>query len=61
MTLFDVVSAVIEVTEDEHEAVAVVVHMLESGRVKLPRPTPPVSRNAKKERAIDPDAMRRAG
>jgi hypothetical protein len=61
MTLFDVVSAVIEVTEDEHEAVAVVVHMLESGRVKLPRQAPPVSRSNKKERCIGPDAMRRAG
>ena len=53
MTLFDVVSAVIEVTEDEHEAVAVVVHMLESGRVKLP-PNP--------KRASEPGAaLRRTG
>ena len=37
MTLFDVVTAVIEVTEDEHEVVPVIVDLLESGRVRRTR------------------------
>ena len=37
VTLGDLMAAVIEVTEDDHEAVAVVVHMLESGRVRVGR------------------------
>jgi hypothetical protein len=36
MTLFDVVTAVIEVTEDEREVVPVLVHLIESGRVRRP-------------------------
>ena len=35
VTLFDLLEAVGEVTEDEQEIVATVLHMLESGRVRL--------------------------
>jgi hypothetical protein len=38
VTLGELMAAVIEVTEDDHEAVAVVVHMLESGRVRVRGP-----------------------
>ena len=35
MTLSDVVTAVGEVTEDEREVIAVLLHMLRSGSVRL--------------------------
>ena len=35
LTLLEVVEAVSEVTEDEQEIIATVLHMLESGSVKL--------------------------
>ena len=38
VTLGELMAAVIEVTEDDHEAVAVVVHMLESGKVRMRDP-----------------------
>ena len=34
-TLLELVQAVAEVTEDEHEVVATVLHLLRSGRVRL--------------------------
>ncbi len=37
--LGDLVGAVIEVSESEREAVAVVVHLIESGQVRAMRPT----------------------
>jgi hypothetical protein len=38
VTLADLISAVIEVTDDEREVTAVVLQMLQSGSVRLRRP-----------------------
>jgi uncharacterized protein (DUF2267 family) len=40
VTLADLISAVIEVTEDEREVTAVVLQMLQSGSVRLRRRRP---------------------
>ena len=41
VTLGDLVGAVIEVSESEREAVAVVVHLIESGQVRASQPDQP--------------------
>ena len=57
VTLGDLVEAVVEVSEDEREAVAVVVHLLESGRVRRPRGSRKARRRARAREAM----LRRAG
>ena len=52
VTLGDLIDAVIEVSEDEREAVAVVVHLLESGRVRRPRGSRKARRRARAREAL---------
>jgi hypothetical protein len=56
-TLGDVVGAVIEVSESEREAVAVVVHLIESGQVRALRPR--LSRKARRHQRAREAALRR--
>lgn len=55
VTLGELMAAVIEVTEDDHEAVAVVVQMLESGRVRV-GPSP-----RKRSRGLGEKRLRETG
>lgn len=57
VTLGDLVEAVVEVSEDEREAVAVVVHLLESGRVRRSRSSRKARRRARAREAL----LQRAG
>jgi hypothetical protein len=57
VTLGDLIEAVVEVSEDEREAVAVVVHLLESGRVRSPRGSRKARRRARAREAL----LQRAG
>jgi len=57
MTLGDLVEAVVAVSEDEREAVAVIVHLLESGRVRRPRGSRKARRRARAREAL----LRRTG
>jgi hypothetical protein len=51
LTLGDLVSAVIEVSESEREAVAVVVHLIESGRVRALHPKKASKKARRRQRA----------
>lgn len=51
LTLGDVVGAVIEVSQSEREAVAVVVHLIESGRVRALHPQKRSKKARRRQRA----------
>jgi len=57
VTLGDLVEAVVEVSEDEREAVAVVVHLLKSGRVRKALGSRKARRRARAREAL----LRRTG
>jgi hypothetical protein len=57
LTLGDVVGAVIEVSQSEREAVAVVVHLIESGQVRALRKP---SRQALRRRRAREAALRKS-
>ncbi|HVN40609.1 MAG TPA: hypothetical protein VMW19_20785 [Myxococcota bacterium] len=57
MTLGGLVEAVIDVSEDEREVVAVVVHLLESGRVRRPSGSRKARRRARAREVL----LRRTG
>lgn len=58
LTLGDVVGAVIEVSENEREAVAVVVHLIESGRVRALHPR--VGKSARRRQRAGEAPLRRS-
>ena len=60
VTLGDLAGAVIEVSEGEREAVAVVVHLIESGQIRAMRPTKASKKAARRQRAREA-ALRKAG
>ena len=60
VTLGDLVGAVIEVSESEREAVAVVVHLIESGRVRALHPKK-VSKKARRRQRAREVALRKTG
>jgi hypothetical protein len=59
-TLGDLMGAVIDVSENEREVVAVVVHLIENGRVRALRPTKASKKARRRQRAREA-ALPKAG